>query len=46
MAEIATKAFADFAAEVRAGTFPDADHSYQMNPEEAERFARMLAQGG
>jgi 3-methyl-2-oxobutanoate hydroxymethyltransferase len=46
IAEIATKAFADYAADVRAGTFPDEDHSYQMKPEESERFARLLAEGG
>ena len=42
MAEIATQAFADYAAEVRNGTFPDADHSYAMNPEEAAKLARAL----
>lgn len=44
VAEVATKAFADFAAEVRAGTFPDADHSYKMKPEEAEALKRRLAE--
>ena len=44
VAEVATKAFADFAAEVRAGTFPDADHSYKMKPEEAEALSRRLAE--
>ena len=43
MAEVATKAFAEYAEEVRAGTFPDADHSYKMKPEEAEKLARALA---
>ncbi|MEM9059058.1 MAG: 3-methyl-2-oxobutanoate hydroxymethyltransferase [Pseudomonadota bacterium] len=42
IAEIATQAFTDYAAEVRAGTFPDADHSYKMNPEESEKLARAL----
>ena len=42
MAEIATQAFADYAADVRNGTFPDADHSYTMNPEEAAKLARAL----
>jgi 3-methyl-2-oxobutanoate hydroxymethyltransferase len=41
--EIATKAFADYAEEVRTGAFPDADHSYKMKPEEAEKLARALA---
>jgi len=44
VAEVATRAFADFAAEVRAGTFPDADHSYKMKPEEAEALSRRLAE--
>ncbi|MEM6941612.1 MAG: 3-methyl-2-oxobutanoate hydroxymethyltransferase [Pseudomonadota bacterium] len=42
VAQIATEAFAAFAAEVREGTFPDEDHSYDMKPEEAERFQQML----
>ncbi len=44
VAEIATKAFADFAAEVRSGHFPDADHSYKMRPEEAEALKRRIAE--
>ncbi len=43
MAEIASRAFADFAEDVRGGTFPDADHSYTMAPEESRRLAQMLA---
>ena len=46
VAEVATKAFADYAADVRAGAFPDDDHAYSMKPEEAERLAALLAQGG
>ena len=46
MAEMATKAFEDFATEVRGGTFPDADHSYKMKPEEAEKLAALLASQG
>ncbi|MEM7058186.1 MAG: 3-methyl-2-oxobutanoate hydroxymethyltransferase [Pseudomonadota bacterium] len=42
VAEVATKAFADYAADVRAGTFPDDDHSYKMKPEEAEKLAKIL----
>lgn len=45
MAEVATKAFADYAADVRNGTFPDADHSYKMKPEEAAKLAALLAKG-
>ena len=44
VAEMATQAFADYAAEVRAGAFPDADHSYAMKPEEAARFAALRAE--
>ncbi|MCY4065455.1 MAG: 3-methyl-2-oxobutanoate hydroxymethyltransferase, partial [Rhodospirillaceae bacterium] len=42
ISEIATEAFARYAEEVRAGTFPDEDHSYRMKPEEAARFAEAL----
>jgi 3-methyl-2-oxobutanoate hydroxymethyltransferase len=42
LAEIATQAFADYASDVRAGTFPDADHSYTMKPEEVARFEALL----
>ncbi len=44
IAEIATKAFSEFADEVRAGTFPDADHSYKMKPEEIEKLEKALAE--
>jgi len=43
--EIATQAFAQYAEEVRAGTFPDEDHSYKMKPEEAEKLAKALKEG-
>ena len=46
IAEVATKAFADYAADVRAGTFPDDDHSYKMDPQEAQKLAEALAKGG
>ena len=42
LADIATKAFSNFADDVRTGQFPDEDHSYAMKPEEAERFAALL----
>ena len=42
MAEIATRAFADYAEDVRSGAFPDEDHSYQMKPEEAAKLAAAL----
>lgn len=38
MAEVATNAFASFSEEVRSGSFPDAEHSYGMRPDEIERF--------
>ncbi len=43
IAEVATRAFADFAADVRSGAFPDADHSYTMKPEEIARLNDALA---
>ena len=46
LAEIATKAFSDYAEDVRPGNFPDADHSYRMKPEEIKRFAALRAKGG
>lgn len=44
ISEIAVDALRRYAAEVREGKFPDADHSYGMKPEEQERLARLLAQ--
>lgn len=43
IAEVATKAFSDYAQEVRDGIFPDADHTYKMKPEEAEKLTKALA---
>ena len=43
VAEVATQAFADFAADVRQGNFPDDEHSYKMNSEEIEKLATALA---
>ena len=43
--EVATQAFRDYAAEVKAKTFPDGDHTYKMNPEEAEKLRAALAEG-
>ena len=42
IAEVATGAFAEFVGEVKAGKFPDEDHSYKMKPEEADKLARAL----
>lgn len=38
LAEIAVRAFADYAEDMRSGALPDAEHSYQMKPEEIARF--------
>ncbi len=42
LSETATEAFAAYAADVRAGRFPDEDHSYQMKPDEIARFAALM----
>lgn len=39
LAQNATDAYAD---DVRSGQFPDAEHSYQMKPEEIQRFEALL----
>ncbi|MEM7291551.1 MAG: 3-methyl-2-oxobutanoate hydroxymethyltransferase [Pseudomonadota bacterium] len=44
IAEIATNAFAEYAQDVRTQTFPDAEHSYTMKPEEIQKFEMMLSQ--
>lgn len=41
--EVATNAYAD---EVRGGAFPDDEHCYRMSPEEAEKLAAALENGG
>ncbi|MFI4988069.1 MAG: 3-methyl-2-oxobutanoate hydroxymethyltransferase [Alphaproteobacteria bacterium] len=43
LAEVATKAFADYVADVRAKSFPADEHCYRMKPEEAVRLKEMLA---
>jgi len=43
IAEVATKAFQEYAEDVRNGTFPDKDHSYSMKPEEILKLESMLA---
>lgn len=46
IAEIATQAFADYAKDVRAGRFPDDEHSYHMKQEEEQKlFARVEKKG-
>ena len=44
VSEVAVNALKQFAAEVREGKFPDADHSYGMKPEEQELLSKLLAQ--
>ena len=46
LAEIATKAFADYCEDVRSGRFPDEDHSYQMKPDEIAKLREMLGKDG
>jgi 3-methyl-2-oxobutanoate hydroxymethyltransferase len=43
VSEVAVAALRQFATEVRAGTFPDAEHCYAMKPEEAQKLAEALA---
>ena len=40
--EVAVKAFEDYAADVRSGAFPDDDHTYKMNAEEARKLREAL----
>lgn len=42
--DVAVNAFKAYAEDVRSGNFPDADHSYKMKPEEAEKLKQALAQ--
>ena len=44
IAEVATNAFESYAEDVRSGRFPDADHTYTMNADEAARLAEALKQ--
>jgi ketopantoate hydroxymethyltransferase len=41
---IAVDARRRYAAEVREGKFPDAEHSYGMKPEEQQELARLVSQ--
>ena len=43
ISEVAVEALKRFAAEVREGKFPDADHSYGMKPEEQASLEAMIA---
>jgi 3-methyl-2-oxobutanoate hydroxymethyltransferase len=44
LSSIAVDALQRYAAEVRAGQFPDAEHSYGMKPEEEAALAKLLAE--
>lgn len=46
IAEIATQAFSDYAKDVRAGHFPDDEHSYHMKQEEAQKLFAGLEKKG
>lgn len=42
LTEVAVKGLSQYVAEVKAGTFPDDDHSYGVDPAEYERFLSLL----
>jgi 3-methyl-2-oxobutanoate hydroxymethyltransferase len=44
ISEVAVDALKRYAAEVREGKFPDAEHSYAMQPEAQEQLLRLLAE--
>jgi len=44
--EVATDAFAAYAQDVRSGAFPDDDHTYKMNREEAQKLRAALETKG
>ena len=43
ISDVAVDALRRFAAEVRAGKFPDDEHSYGMKPEEEQELTRLIA---
>ena len=42
ISQVAVDALTQYAAEVRSGQFPDAEHSYSMKPEEVEKLEKAL----
>jgi 3-methyl-2-oxobutanoate hydroxymethyltransferase len=42
LTEVAVKGISQYIAEVKAGTFPDDDHSYSVDEKEYERFVGMV----
>ena len=43
IAEVAVNAMRPFVNDVRSQTFPNKEHSYQMNPEEMSKLGQILA---
>ncbi len=43
--DVAVEAFKAYADEVRSGTFPDANHTYEMKVEEAKKLKHALSGG-
>ena len=43
ISDVAVDALRRYAAEVREGKFPDAEHSYGMKPEEQQELARLMS---
>jgi 3-methyl-2-oxobutanoate hydroxymethyltransferase len=43
LSKVAVEALRAYAAEVRAGKFPDAEHAYSMKPEESDKLKLLLA---
>jgi 3-methyl-2-oxobutanoate hydroxymethyltransferase len=42
ISQVAVDALTQYAAEVRSGQFPDAEHSYSMTPEEVEKLEKAV----
>jgi 3-methyl-2-oxobutanoate hydroxymethyltransferase len=42
LTEVAVKGISEFVAEVKAGTFPDDDHSYDVDEREYEKFLSLV----
>jgi 3-methyl-2-oxobutanoate hydroxymethyltransferase len=42
LTEVAVKGISQYIAEVKAGTFPDDDHSYSVDETEYEKFVSMV----
>ena len=43
LSKVAVEALKTYAADVRSGKFPDAEHSYGMKVEEGEKLQQLLA---